>query len=130
MDMPWTALAKVDANREYQALLSYLPLKTYSALPRFFLFTFQIQKQLRGTAGVAGYALRAKPLSRKFWTLSAWDDDQALMDFVRKLPHLEAMQKLAARMDRTEFTRWKAPGSSLPLKWEEAMQRAQQGAHQ
>lgn len=130
MDMPWTALAKVDADREYQALLSYLPLKTYAAVPRFFLFTFQIQKQLRGTPGVVGYALRAKPMNRKFWTLSAWEDDKALMDFVRKLPHSEAMKKLAARMDRTAFTRWKTPGSALPLKWEEAMQRAQQEAPQ
>lgn len=130
MDMPWTALSNVDIGREYQALLSYLPLKTYLAIPRFLVFSVQIQKQLRGTPGVVGYSLRAKPVTRKFWTLSAWEDEKALMDFVRKLPHVEAMKKLAPYMDRTGFTRWKAPGSVLPLKWEEAMQRAQQEAHQ
>lgn len=130
MDMPWTALSNVDTDREYQALLSYLPLKTYFAIPRFSLFTFQIIKQLRAAPGVVGFSLRAKPMSRKFWTLSAWEDEKALMDFVRELPHGEAMKKLAPRMDRTGFTRWKAPGSALPLKWEDAMQRAQQEAHQ
>lgn len=130
MDIPWTALSNVDANREYQALLSYLPLKTYFAIPRFVLFSVQIQKQLRAAPGVIGFSLRAKPMSRKFWTLSAWEDEKALMDFVRKIPHGEAMKKLAPHMDRTGFTRWKAPGSALPLKWEDAMQRARQETHQ
>lgn len=128
MDMPWVTLGQVEAGREYAALLSYLPLKTYFALPRFFLFSVQIQKQLRSTAGVVGYALRAMPMSRKFWTLSAWENDGALMDFVAKIPHEEAMKKLAPHMNKTAFTRWKVRGSEIPLRWDEAIRRSEQGA--
>ena len=126
MDMPWTTLAQADANCEYFALLSYLPLKKYRAIPSFFRFTYQIQGQLRNTPGITGYSLRAKPLSRNFWTLSAWADEKALMEFVMKIPHAQAMKGLMPYMGPTKFTKWRVPGSTLPLRWDDAMRRAQQ----
>ena len=126
MDMPWTSFGTSDANREYFALLSYLPLKTYRAIPAFFRFSLQIQSQLRNTPGVVGYSLRAKPLSRNFWTLSAWTDERALMEFVMKIPHAQAMKSLIPHMGPTKFTRWRVPGSALPLRWDDAIQRAEQ----
>jgi hypothetical protein len=127
MDSPWTTFVPADANREYVALLSYLPLKKYGAIPSFFRFTFQIQKQLRSTPGVVGYALRARLLSRNFWTLSVWADEKALMDFVGKIPHEQAMRTMLPHMGPTKFTKWKVFGSALPLRWEEAMLRSQKG---
>jgi quinol monooxygenase YgiN len=128
MDSPWIKFAPADPHREYLALLSYLPLNKYSAVPSFFRFTFQIQKQMRATPGAIGYSLRAKILSRNFWTLSVWQDQKALMDFVAKIPHAEAMRAMTPQMGPTKFTQWKVAGSSLPLNWDEAMQRSQQGA--
>ena len=128
MDLPWITFARVDAHREYLALLSYLPLNKYRAIPGFFRFLFQIQKQLRATPGVIGYSLRAKILSRNFWTLSAWEDQKTLMEFVATIPHGEAMKAMTPHMGSTKFTQWKVAGSSMPLSWDEAMQRLQQGA--
>ena len=128
MDSPWKTLAPRDPSREYLALLSYLPLKKYRTIPRFFRFTLEIQKQLRTTPGVVGYAVRAKLLSRNFWTLSVWEDEKALMEFVVKLPHGKVMKALAPHMGPTAFRRWKIPGSALPLRWEEAIERSEQGA--
>jgi quinol monooxygenase YgiN len=127
MDSPWIKFAAPDRNREYLALLSYLPLNKYRAIPAFLNFTFQIQKQLRSTPGIMGYSLRAKPLSRNFWTLSVWADEQTLMDFVAKVPHGQAMRAMMPHMGPTKFTKWKVSGSALPLRWEEAMQRSKRG---
>lgn len=127
MDSSWTTFALADSNREYFGLLSYLPLNQYKAIPAFLRFSFQIQKQLRTTPGVVGYSLRAKLLSRNFWTLSAWADEKSLMDFVMKIPHAQAMKTMLPHMGPTKFTTWKDFGSDLPLRWEEAMQRSQKG---
>lgn len=127
MDSPWIKFAAPDRNREYFALLSYLPLNKYRAIPGFFKFVLQIQKQLGTTPGVIGYSLRAKPLSRNFWTLSAWDTEKTLMDFVTKVPHGQAMKAMMPHMGPTRFTKWKVLGSALPLQWEEAMGRSQRG---
>jgi len=127
MDMPWTTFAPADPSREYFALLSYLPLKKYRAIPSFFRFTFQIQNQLRNTPGAIGYSLRAKLLSRNFWTLSAWTDEKILMEFVMKIPHAQAMKVLMPHMGPTNFTKWRVQGSALPLRWDDATRRARQG---
>jgi quinol monooxygenase YgiN len=128
MDSPWITFAPADAHREYHALLSYLPLNKYSAVPGFFRFSFQIQKQLRTTPGVVGYALRAKILSRNFWTISVWEDQKALTEFVAKIPHCEAIRAMTPHMGASKFTQWKVAGSSLPLSRNEAMQSLQPGA--
>jgi len=127
MDSPWITFAPADAHREYHALLSYLPLNKYSAVPGFLRFSFQIQKQLRSTPGIVGYALRAKILSRNFWTLSVWEDQKALLEFVPKIPHGEAMKAMTAHMGSSKFTQCKVAGSSLPLSWNEALQHLQPG---
>lgn len=121
MDTPWKTIASVDKSREYLALLTYLPLKSYGKIPQFLQFTFQIQRQLSGSAGAIGYSLRAKPLSLNFWTLSAWDGEEALQTFVRTAPHLSVMKNLIPHMGPTKFFRWKVAGSALPLRWDDAM---------
>jgi hypothetical protein len=123
MDTPWKALAPLDRNREYLALLSYLPLRAFSKIPRFLRFTLQIQRQLRGSPGAIGYSMRAQLLSRKFWTLSVWESERALMDFVTKVPHGEVMKALAPHMGATKFTKWKIPGSAIPIPWDDAVRR-------
>ena len=124
MDIPWKSLADIDPNREYVVLLSYLPLTRFSKMPLFFRYSAQINGQLRATPGAMGYAMRAKIFTKEFWTLSVWESDRALMDFVGKIPHSEAMAKISPFMRPTKITRWKAKGSELPPRWNAAMQRA------
>ena len=128
MDSSWITFAPPDSNREYLALLSYLPLNKYRAVPNFFRYSFQVQRQLRTTPGVVGYSLRAKVLRRNFWTLSVWEDEKALRAFVAKIPHGEAMKAMASHMGQPKFTQWRVAGSELPLRWEQAIQRSQHGA--
>jgi len=123
MDTRWKTLGPVDANHEYVVLLSYLPLRTYSKIPAFFRYTTQIHRQMRNTVGTIGYSLRAKVLSRRFWTLSVWENGRALMDFVSNRPHGDVIKELRAHMGKTRFTQWKALGSELPPSWDDAMRR-------
>jgi hypothetical protein len=126
MDTPWKSFAPVEPGREYLVLLSYLPLKTYLKIPQFLRFTFQIQNQIAQSPGAVGYSLRAQPLSRQFWTLSAWQDSRGLMEFVRQLPHCDVMKALTPYMAPTKFTEWKILGSAIPPNWDDAVQRLAQ----
>jgi hypothetical protein len=126
MDMPWKSLAPVDKGREYVALLSYLPLQKYRKLPAFTRFTLQIMRQLKKSPGAIGYAMRAKLLSREFWTLSVWEDTRSLMNFVAKVPHGEVMKALSGHMGPTKFSQWKILGSAIPPGLDEATRRMSQ----
>jgi hypothetical protein len=123
MDTPWKLLVTPEKDREYLALLSYLPLNRYSKLPLFMRYSMQIMKQIAESPGAIGYTMRAKLFSRRFWTLSVWEDSVALMEFVSKVPHSDSMKAMALFMGQTKFTRWKVVGSALPLRWDEAIRR-------
>jgi len=93
-----------------------------------FLLQRRIQTQLKSARGCVGYSLLAHVFAKRFWTLSVWEDEVALMHFVHKDPHREAMMILRRFMGGTEFLRWKITGSALPPKWHEAMERFHGGA--
>ena len=120
---PWKPLRPIEPDREYVALLSYLPLKAYRKIPAFVRYTQQVQQQLASTPGVAGYSVQAQLLRRRFWTLSAWESEAALVDFVRHAPHSDVMRALAGQMGKTSITKWTVKGSELPLNWAAAKKR-------
>ncbi len=120
---PWKSFGSPEPGWEYLALLSYLPLRQYRAIPKFFRFTPETQKQLSSASGLIGYSLDAQPFRRRFWTLSVWEDSQSLMTFVQQAPHSRIMQDLAQHMDKTQFVQWKVTASDIPLKWAEAKAR-------
>jgi len=128
VDARWKVLPPVDAGREYVALLSYLPMRSYLKVPLFFRFTYGIYGQLLANSGAVGFSLRAKVLSRQFWTLSVWESDRALMEFVANVPHGKIMKALAPHMGATAFTRWKIRGSQIPPRWDDAMRRSEKGS--
>lgn len=119
----WKSFSRVEADRQYLALLSYLPLKHYQSIPLFIRLSRETQRQLETAQGLIGYSLQAQILARKFWTLSAWEDEIALMRFVLYPPHSEVMDALAPHMGRTAFIRWTVGSAQLPLNWRDAMKR-------
>jgi Antibiotic biosynthesis monooxygenase len=121
---PWRKSRPPDSQKDYVALLSYLPLKSFGWLLPFIIYTLDVIRQLASTDGLAGYALLARPFSKRFWTLSAWESEEALQAFVRHPPHARIMARLARHMGPTSFTRWNVKGSELPLKWDDALRRA------
>ncbi len=120
---PWVTFSRPDSDREYLVLLSELPLKRFRDLGAFLLYTWRIQGQLRRTPGLLGYSLRAHIRKRQFWTLSVWEGEAALHQFVVEHPHGQVMTALRKKMDQTRFVRWSTRGSEFPPRWREAFAR-------
>jgi 3-phenylpropionate/trans-cinnamate dioxygenase ferredoxin subunit len=121
--LPWKSFATPESGREYAALLSYLPLSTFGALPRFFRFVIGIRRQLAHSEGLIGYSLDANVPGKEFWTLSVWEDRDSLWRFVERMPHSQAMRDLAPHMGQTEFFHFEVDGSSVPPDWQETRRR-------
>ena len=122
----WISFAPTKPDATYLALLSYLPLRHFRAIPKFFRYAAQTQRQLKTTHGIIGYALQARPFSRQFWTLSVWEDQQSLNNFVRQIPHSQIMQALAAHMGETNFAQWTVTSAEIPPDWPSALARLNQ----
>src|SRR6266404_672824 len=108
-----TAETPIPGSR-YLALISYLPLKHFRAVPKFFRYAFEIQRQLRSSPGLVGYSLDARPFARKFWTLSVWCEQQALQHFVGAMPQSRIMQQLTPHMGKSQFAQWTVESHEMP----------------
>ena len=121
--LPWRTFGAPDLNGDFVVLASYLPLKTYWKVLPFVFYTVQVVDQLSTAHGLLGYSLLARPLSKRFWTLSAWQNENALRAFVQQPPHVRIMAALAPHMAETQFVHWTVKGSQLPLQWDDALRR-------
>jgi len=87
-ESPWQSYSAAAPDREYVALLSYLPLNSAWRIPWLVLYSTRIRRQLSTSPGLIGYALRAQIAAKRFWTQSAWEDAAALKAFVAGPPHV------------------------------------------
>jgi hypothetical protein len=124
VEVSWISLTSVEASREYLALVTYLPRKNYRSVFGFFRKTGAIRNQLNESRGLVGYSLRAQLLGKKAWTLSVWEDENALAEFVQKSPHVDTMKTIELSQER-KFVRWKLLGSDVPPSWDQALERLQ-----
>jgi heme-degrading monooxygenase HmoA len=108
-------------------MASSLPLRSLRATVRFFRFVRAIRRQLSNSDGLIGYSLWAKPIAKRYWTLSVWRDETSLAAFMRASPHREIMARLRPDMEATTFVRWTVKGSDTPVAWEDAVRRLDAG---
>lgn len=123
-EKPWTWLSQPQADREYVALVTYLPVGRWTAMPAFLRHTVRSTRQLTRSEGLLGYALRAAPHRRKFWTLTIWKDDRAIARYVGAQPHRDAMRWLrTSGMAGFSSARWIVSGPTVPPSWRDALDR-------
>jgi heme-degrading monooxygenase HmoA len=121
--LPWTAVNEPAPDATAFVMASRLEVRSLKDVPRFFLRSLAAWKQVRSAPGAYGASLIAEPLKRTFWTLSAWEDRQALYTYARTEPHKSVMTGLRSTMNRSVFTFWETPTASLPIDWSDARDR-------
>lgn len=124
MDTSWQWFKISEADANLVGLVSKLSLCRYRAIPKFLRMTRQIQSQLANSEGLVGYALRTDFLRRTFWTISIWESEKSLQNFVRENPHGEIMVALQEEMEETRFDRFEVSSEEVPLTIDESFRRA------
>ncbi len=122
---PWKRLVEVDPEREYLAIVTYLPLERYTEIREFLRATKQVVRQLEESAGAVAYSLDAHLPRKRFWTLSVWETSAALSSFARAEPHRALTREYGARMPGFATARWEVSGTAVPPSWTEARTRLQ-----
>ncbi len=126
MDLPWgPADGTAGDGTQAYVMASRFELTSGWRSPAFLTQSIRAWRQARRSPGVLGVTLRAQPLRRTYWTLSAWTDQAALYAFARAEPHRTIMKR-ARPWARTATVRdWTADaGQHTPdLLWAEAERR-------
>ena len=145
VDLPWQSVHAANHQRQYLALLSYLPgnnlddtesmiLRLLSGEPQNIDdLSYQCGLPVRKVSSTLTI-LETKGLIEQVGLLgvdhevavdlAVWEDDAALTAFVGHEPHRTTMGALGPHMDATAFVRWDVMGSDVPLSWDEAMRRS------
>jgi heme-degrading monooxygenase HmoA len=121
--LPWLERQPIDPQREYVAMASRLPLKSYGSVPGFLRDTMQIRRQLAQTPGLVGYTLNAGLARKTFLTFSVWEDQASLDSFAASEPHRSIIARLRPHMKPTKFEFFPVSGTDLPLTWEQITAR-------
>jgi quinol monooxygenase YgiN len=121
--LPWTIPNPAPPGTQVYAMASRFEVRSARAVPRFFVKSLAAWRQVRSARGCLGASLIAQPLRRVFYTLSAWENRDALYAFARTQLHRDIMATLRPTMRSSTFTFWNAQVEQLPLTWDEAKRR-------
>ncbi|MET8562357.1 DUF3291 domain-containing protein [Streptomyces flaveolus] len=121
--LPWTVPTPPPAGAEAHVFASRFETRTLWGALRFLVRAPAVRRQAGRAPGAYGTALRARPLRRTFWTLSAWESAAALKEFARSGAHRPTFRALAAQMRAVRFAAWQTSTDELPVSWEEAARR-------
>ena len=101
--------------------ITRLRLRSVYVLPSFARLFLRTRRQIRTARGFQGGSILADR-SWVFWTMTAWDDQEAMRDYMTSGAHRTAMPRLLDWCDEAAVVHWVHPEEALPS-WPEAHRR-------
>jgi heme-degrading monooxygenase HmoA len=101
--------------------ITRLRVRALRFMPAFFFHAIQANRQAQYSPGFLGGSL-LPDRRRAFWTLTLWDSEPAMRNFMMSGSHRAVMPKLLEWCDEASVTHWEQGERSLPS-WEEAARR-------
>ena len=105
MDMPFASVTR-------------LRLRSARYLIPFLIYSLLSSRQARRSRGNLGLKL-LRDADQTFWTLTAWQDEEAMRSFMMSGSHRRAMPKLLGWCDEASVAHWTQEASEL-LGWDQA----------
>ncbi|MFC9285489.1 DUF3291 domain-containing protein [Streptomyces sp. NPDC057052] len=121
--LPWTTVDEPAPGAEAVVMASRFEVRSLKDVPRFLLKSLGAWRQVTRAPGAYGASLVAQPLRRTFWTLSAWESEEALYRYARTEPHRSVMTGLRSTTKASAFAFWRVPAAGLPVDWADARRR-------
>ena len=100
------------------AAVTRLRLRSWRFLVPFMIHAARSQKQAAASQGCLSVVTR-KTRGLAFWTLTAWEGEEQLREFLRASPHREAIPKLFPWCDEAATVHWHVGSNCIPS-WEDA----------
>jgi hypothetical protein len=105
--------------------LTRLRVRSFRFVPLFALHTWRTLRQIRCAHGFQTGAILADR-SWTFWTVTAWDSEESMRQFMVSGAHKTAMPHLLEWCDEAAVAHWTQPETEVPS-WIEADRRMREG---
>lgn len=100
-----------------------LRVRSWRFLPAFLFDAVRSARQAKVAQGILAVRL-LRDAHNTWWTITAWDDEASMRNFMRAKPHGPAMRKLLHWCDEAAVVHWTQPEAGLPS-WPDAHRRMQ-----
>ena len=105
--LPWKIRMVGSDLDELVASVTRLRLRRWRDVPKLLVTALRLRRRFPLGAGGLAVGLAAEPLRRTFWTLSLWEDEDALLAYARSREHAEAMRLFRTALDDAASARWR-----------------------
>lgn len=121
--MKWTQLSEINPERNYLAAAVYA--ERLSAWSYFSCFNraLKVQKQLRTTKGIVGFAARLEFLSRNMAQVAVYEDESALKAFAHAGQHANCIGAKESIVKWHKMVTWSILGSEIPPRLDDTIKK-------
>ena len=99
-----------------------------TARAHFWDQVWTVERTMKDQPGFVGYALRRELLGNTAWTLTVWNDEQSMRNFVRSPVHQTAIAQVGPTALRIRFARFALAPNAPPPTWDEALAQIEKNA--
>lgn len=78
-----------------------------------------VRNSLEDNQGFLGGSIRRQIFGNQAWTMTVWENEDSLDDFIYSKEHERAMKEGAPAVESNRFYRMNRPWKDVPLAWEE-----------
>jgi heme-degrading monooxygenase HmoA len=86
----------------------------------FWTHTFRVVDAVSGQPGYLGHSVRRELWGKEAWTMTVWNDEASMRDFVRSDIHQAANRAVMSGVAGARFAHVTLDRSQIPLSWETA----------
>ena len=124
LTLPWSdgPATTTASQTDRTVMASRLELRRLRHVPAFLIASLRLRHAIRHAPGAIGLGLRARPLSRTFWTLSAWTDYEALQAYNHTPLHRGIVARFRPHMAASSFRFYTTTAGTQPG-WDDALRR-------
>jgi len=113
--------SKFPKEKDVVLSITYIEInKSSSELSKFWEHVFSIRNKMNENPGVLGVSIRKSIFSNKAWTMTIWEDESSLENFVEGERHRTAIKEGRTTILKTKFYRNTIKYSELPISWDYA----------
>jgi heme-degrading monooxygenase HmoA len=129
MRLPWSTGPAKSIEGPHAAMASTFTLRRYRDVVPFLRASMRLRKEAARTPGNVGLGLATNPLTKRFWTLSSWESDDALRAFVAGELHREVVTRFKGASASSRFVFWEIAAPASPPTWSDAEAKLADAAH-
>ena len=109
-----------DASGPYLAVATYAKMAS-GQRKAFGAHVDAVEAQLKSFDGLVGYSLRGEIPGKEVWTVTVWEDEAALLEFVTSGAHQVAMADATTVVAEFDSAHFEVSADRLPPAWSDIL---------